>query len=525
MTSPPTPNVPEFSVSELSFSLKRTIEDTYAHVRVRGEIGRTTFHGNGHVYLDLKDEKAVINGVIWRSSVGNLKIRPEQGLEVIATGRLTTFPGRSQYQIVIEQMEAAGIGALMALLEERRKKLAAEGLFNDERKRKLPYLPDVIGVITSPTGAVIRDIMHRLSDRFPRHVLLWPVVVQGDAAAAQVSAAIRGFNALGPDSAVPRPDVLIVARGGGSIEDLWPFNEEVVVRAAAESEIPLISAVGHETDTTLIDFASDRRAPTPTAAAEMAVPVKADLVADVLDLTRRIVRAEARIFEDRRSRLEGLARGLPRPEDILALAQQRLDIAATRLAGTLSSLAGSRQSRFDLAAARLRPNTLRLALERLEERRDGLTQRLAAAAGRDLRRRRDQIGAMRLRPEPVLAAAGRLQERLFDSARRLDAAERRLLEASGQRVLSAGKLLRSFSYHGTLARGYALVRDESGAVVRSAETLSAGQSVQIELHDGARGASITDGEPPVRQDKPQPAKPARRKSGGGGAQGSQGSLF
>ena len=260
-------NVAEFTVSEISNALKRTLEDTFGHVRVRGELGRVSRPASGHVYLDLKDDRAVISGVIWKGTASRMKIQPEQGLEVIATGRITTFPGQSKYQIIIETLEPAGAGALMALLEERRKKLQAEGLFDDARKKPIPYLPEVIGVVTSPTGAVIRDILHRLRDRFPRHVLIWPVLVQGDTAAEKIAAAIRGFNAIDGSGAVPRPDLLIVARGGGSIEDLWCFNEEAVVRATVESDIPLISAVGHETDTTLIDYASDKRAPTPTAAA------------------------------------------------------------------------------------------------------------------------------------------------------------------------------------------------------------------------------------------------------------------
>src|SRR6478752_3019938 len=280
-------NLPELTVSELSAALKRTIEDSYGYVRVRGELGKVSYHSNGHVYFDLKDDRACIAGVIWRSTSARIKLKLEAGLEVVITGRVTTYPGRSQYQIIVETLEPAGLGALMALLEERKKRLAAEGLFDPARKQLLPYLPAVIGVITSPTGAVIRDILHRLADRFPRRVLLWPVRVQGDGAAEEIAAAIRGFNALPADGALPQPDVLIVARGGGSIEDLWSFNEEIVVRAAADSMIPLISAVGHETDLTLIDFVADQRAPTPTAAAEMAVPVRSELVARVDSLARR----------------------------------------------------------------------------------------------------------------------------------------------------------------------------------------------------------------------------------------------
>src|SRR5438094_7735349 len=284
----PRVNIPEWTVSELSAALKKTVEDAYGFVRGRGEItGYRGPHSSGHVYFALKDENAKIDAVIWRTAFGRIRFKPEEGLEVIATGKLTTYPGRSSYQIVIDSLEPAGVGALMALLEERKKKLAAEGLFDEARKQLLPYLPRVIGVVTSPTGAVIRDILHRLADRFPRHVIVWPVRVQGETSAAEVASAIRGFNALPPGGRLPRPDLLIVARGGGSLEDLWSFNEEIVVRAAAESTIPLISAVGHETDITLIDFAADKRAPTPTAAAEMAVPVRSELMVEVAGFARR----------------------------------------------------------------------------------------------------------------------------------------------------------------------------------------------------------------------------------------------
>ena len=274
----PGENAPEFSVSELSGAIKRMIEGEFAHVRIKGEVGRVSRPRSGHIYLDLKDDRAVIAGVIWKGVASRLATQPEEGLEVVATGRLTTFPGQSKYQIVIEDIKPAGVGALMAMLEKRKAQLQAEGLFDTSRKIPIPYLPEIIGVVTSPSGAVIRDILHRLRDRFPRKVLLWPVAVQGEKCASEVANAIRGFNALTPGGALPRPDLLIVARGGGSLEDLWGFNEEAVARAAAESDIPLISAVGHETDTTLIDFVSDQRAPTPTAAAELAVPVRLELL-------------------------------------------------------------------------------------------------------------------------------------------------------------------------------------------------------------------------------------------------------
>src|ERR1041385_4771915 len=326
MTEQARVNIPEWSVSDLAAALKKTVEDAYGFVRVRGEItGYRGPHSSGHVYFALKDEGAKIDAVIWRGAFGRIRFKPEEGLEVIATGRLTTYPGRSSYQIVIENLEPAGVGALMALLEERKKKLAAEGLFDEARKQLIPFLPAVIGVITSPTGAVIRDILHRLSDRFPRRVLVWPVRVQGETSAAEVAAAIHGFNALPEKGPLPRPDLIIVARGGGSLEDLWSCNEEIVVRAAAASMIPLISAVGHETDVTLIDFASDRRAPTPTAAAEMAVPVRAELLLDVESLSRRTLACWRRNQDARWAELRSAGRALPKADEVLASPRQRLD--------------------------------------------------------------------------------------------------------------------------------------------------------------------------------------------------------
>src|SRR5215470_1447114 len=353
-------NVPEWTVSELSAALKRTVEDEYGHVRVRGEIsGYKGPASSGHVYFSLKDESARIDAVIWKGSYGRMRFKPEEGLEVVATGRLTTYPGRSTYQIIIDSLEPAGIGALMALLEERKKKLTAEGLFDPARKQLLPFLPDVVGVVTSPTGAVIRDILHRLADRFPRHVLVWPVRVQGDGSAEEVAAAIRGFNALPEGGRIRRPDLLIVARGGGSLEDLWSFNEEIVVRAAAESMIPLISAVGHETDTTLIDFASDVRAPTPTAAAELAVPVKADLEAALADFGRRARNCFDKGLTDRKRHLAQLSRILPKPEQLFAGARQRLDQAGERLGLGLSRNLQIHRAGFVRAEALLRDRPIR----------------------------------------------------------------------------------------------------------------------------------------------------------------------
>lgn len=348
-------NSPALSVSELSNALKRTVEDRFGHVRVRGEISGWKRAASGHGYLCLKDDNAVLDGVMWKGVLQSLRFAPEDGLEVIATGKLTTYPGRSKYQIVIEKLEIAGAGALMALLEQRRRKLLAAGLFDPARKRPLPFLPELIGVVTSPTGAVIRDILHRLEDRFPRRVIVWPVLVQGETAAAQVAAAVRGFNAI---SGVGRPDLLIVARGGGSIEDLWAFNEEIVVRAVAESGIPTISAVGHETDTTLCDFAADVRAPTPTAAAEMAVPVRADLITAVRQLSLRAERCAQRVLESRRERVEGLGRRLPTPRALLGLARQRADDIGERLPRALAVRAQRASASLDAVGARLRPQLL-----------------------------------------------------------------------------------------------------------------------------------------------------------------------
>src|SRR6266704_2770693 len=353
-------NAPEFTVSELSSALKRTVEDAYGHVRVRGEIsGFRGAHASGHCYFALKDESAKIEAVIWKGVHGRMRFRPQEGLEVIATGKLKTYPGSSKYQIVIEALEPAGIGALMALMEERKRKLSAEGLFDEARKQLLPWLPEVIGVVTSPTGAVIRDILHRLQDRFPRRVLVWPVRVQGEGSAEQIAAAIRGFNALPEGGKIPRPDLLIVARGGGSLEDLWSFNEEIVVRAAADSMIPLISAVGHETDITLIDFAADKRAPTPTAAAEMAVPVRSELLVEVAGLARRTMAGWLRGQEDRRTELRAAARALPAASELLAIPRQRLDSAGSALPRGLKANTHAHFRRFAASSAKLTVSVLR----------------------------------------------------------------------------------------------------------------------------------------------------------------------
>lgn len=489
-------NVPEFSVSELSGALRRTVEETFSLVRVRGEISGFKRHSSGHLYFSLKDSEAVLDAVCWKGQAVRLGMSPEDGMEVIAVGRLTTYPGRSKYQMVVERMELAGQGALLKLLDDRRRKLAAEGLFDQARKRPLPYLPNIIGIVTSPTGAVIRDILHRLGDRFPRHVLLWPVAVQGDGAAQQVADAIRGFNALDPNGPVPRPDLLIVARGGGSIEDLWAFNEEVVVRAAAASEIPLISAVGHETDTTLIDFASDLRAPTPTAAAEKAVPVRADLLAWLAEVDARMVGAVTRHLGDLSQRVTAAARALPHPRAAVEDGIRRLDDRADRLRMALPNLLHRRAADLDRLGSRLRhPRDV------LAERRHGL----------------DGLGA-RLDHAMRLAAAaerGRLERAAMgieQLAGRLGLALTRLL-ADRQRDLEAqSKFLESYSYKNVLARGYAVVRDAHGHLVSSATTVEPGEALLIELKDGVLSVR-NQGTPPVTPKKVSKPPPMDGRQG------------
>ncbi len=485
-------NLPEYSVSEISLAVKRTVEDAYGYVRVRGELGRVSRPASGHVYLDLKDDKAVLNGVIWKGQAGKLRIKPEQGLEVVCTGRLTTFPGQSRYQIVIDSMEPAGIGALMALLEERRKKLAAEGLFDEARKQDLPYLPQTIGVVTSESGAVIRDIKHRLADRFPRHVLLWPVLVQGEAAAQQIADAIAGFNGLPEDGDVPRPDVLIVARGGGSIEDLWPFNEEIVVRAAAASRIPLISAVGHETDTTLIDFASDKRAPTPTAAAEMAVPVRADLIADVKALEARLSRGGSRVIEGNRQHLAAAERAFPKLETLLAWPAQRLDTASDRLSGSLRLY--TERCRTELARrGSLSPRALQSTISVARERTVSLSERLDRAFGSWPKSRIERLESLsgRLKGQSPVTRIGKNKERLTRGEQALVQAFQRHVKHKEQALRQETKLLESYSHQSVLERGFAIVQSREGQVIKSAASNSVGDRVSLRFVDGRVGAEIT----------------------------------
>jgi len=446
----PRPNSGEYSVSELAGALKRTLEDRFGQVRVRGEI--SGFRGpsaSGHCYFAIKDEGAKLDAVMWRGNFTRLKSRLQEGLEVIATGKITSYPMKSNYQIVIDNLEPAGAGALMALLEDRKKKLAAEGLFEAARKKPIPYLPRLIGVVTSPTGAVIRDILHRLNERFPRHVLVWPVRVQGESCAAEVAAAVAGFNAM-----AVKPDVIIVARGGGSLEDLWGFNEEAVVRAVAASRIPVISAVGHETDTTLIDYAADLRAPTPTAAAEKAVPVRADLVAELASLQARLQGGLRRTMSERQTRVSAAARALPRPDEILALVRQRFDSASGRLRQALKSNTREHGARL----ARLAP---------------------------------------RLTLAPVRTLISHERRSLDLSGRRAGQALSRIIAFQRQRLVGLAKLSDSLSYRSVLRRGFALVRDERGAPVYAAAGVQAGQALRLEFADGAVK---------VREDTPRQGK-------------------
>src|SRR3984957_7521128 len=500
-------NVVEWTVSELSAAVKRSIEDAYGFVRVRGEIsGFRGAHSSGHCYFSLKDESAKIEAVIWKGAFARMRIKPEEGLEVIVSGRLTTYPGQSKYQIVVETLEPAGLGALMALLEERKKKLAAEGLFDPARKQLLPFLPDVIGVVTSPTGAVIRDILHRLADRFPRHVLVWPVRVQGDGSAGDVAAAIAGFNALPERGPIRRPDLLIVARGGGSLEDLWSFNEEIVVRAAAASLIPLISAVGHETDVTLIDFAADRRAPTPTAAAEMAVPVRAELAVDVQSLERRALAGWLRNQEARRATVRSAARALPDADEVLALPRQRLDHAAVGLGRALRANAHIHRVGFSRIGGRLSAHLWRTHVERRRERYAGIALRLRASAAANVTAHRMRLA----RESERIGALGQRAERAIDN----------LLDARWARWERGSQLLAAFSYRGVLARGFALVRDRTGRPLRTAAGVTVGMPMDVEFSDGHVGARAE-----VVQALATPrTEPARRRRRRGGDPG-QGSLF
>jgi exodeoxyribonuclease VII large subunit len=526
-------NQPEFTVSELSSALRRTVEDAYGHVRVRGEIsGFRGPHSSGHCYFALKDESAKIEAVIWKGVHGRMRFKPQEGLEVIATGKLTTYPGSSKYQIVIEALEPAGIGALMALMEERKRKLSAEGLFDEARKQLLPWLPEVIGVVTSPTGAVIRDILHRLEDRFPRRVLVWPVRVQGEGSAEQIAAAIRGFNALPEGGRIPRPDLLIVARGGGSLEDLWSFNEEIVVRAAADSMIPLISAVGHETDITLIDFAADKRAPTPTAAAEMAVPVRSELLVEVDGLARRTMICWQRGQEGRRNELRAATRALPGASELLAIPRQRLDGAASALPRALKANTHLHFRRFALIGARLTVRVLRGQVTQARHRLTVSGERMAHSARSLLRTRRDRFAGLEIRLKASRLSNAQAQRqaiardrervaRLAERARRAFTTTTQRLEA---RIAHSGQLLAALSYRSVLTRGFALVRDEQGHALHAAASIGPGARLSLEFADGRVAATTDTDRPaaksPVKPAASEPKAPAPKRSVKPAGQGS-----
>ncbi len=514
-------NAPEFSVSEIAGAVKKTIEGAFGRVRVRGEVGRVTLARSGHMYFDIKDDRALINAVSWKGQVSKLAVMPEEGMEVIATGKLTTFGSQSKYQLTVDAVEIAGEGALMALLEKRKKALAAEGLFAPERKRPIPFLPEIIGVVTSPTGAVIRDILHRLSDRFPRKVLVWPVAVQGDACAPQVAAAIEGFNAMTPGGSLPRPDLLIIARGGGSVEDLWGFNEEVVARAAAASDIPLISAVGHETDTTLIDFVSDLRAPTPTAAAEHAVPVRAELLAWTSEQEARLTRALTQGLSRRGERLRDISRGLSDPQSFVNTAQQRLDRWSSQLDLALRTEVSRKRARFQEHAGAIRVASLQGGITQRRADLEKLAERLASAPGRYASRKKEDFSKQsnRLRSEIVVRhvrEASRSAEGLFQ---RLSDRATRQQQDRLQKLEALDRLRQTLGYKATLARGYAVVRGD-GDLVTSKATAEQAAALEIEFADGV----LVTGQAGASAAQPAGRKPKIIR-GGGDEDGGQGSLF
>jgi exodeoxyribonuclease VII large subunit len=458
-------NIPEFSVSELAFSLKKTLEENYGRVRIRGEIGRVTIAGSGHLYTNLKDDSASIDAVCWKGAVSKLSVRPEEGLEVICTGRVSSYPASSKYQLIIESMELAGQGALLKMLEERRKKLAAEGLFDDTRKKKLPFLPDVIGVVTSPTGAVIRDILHRLEDRFPRHVLIWPVLVQGEAAAGQIAAAIEGFQTIG-EKGLPKPDLLIVARGGGSLEDLMPFNEEIVVRAAAASKIPLISAVGHETDTTLIDFAADLRAPTPTGAAEMAVPRRSDLLARTLENEQRLFGGINRQLSELRHKLDAQGARLGDPAKLLENRAQKLDHIGDKMTRSFRELIAGKSRNIIEFGARLR------------------------------------------HPQDRVAQEKKMLERWSEQ---LLKAGTKLVENKGEKLRHLDKMLEAYSFENVLERGFAVIYDSAGTILTDAGQARAAQAIKIRF----RGKEFVDAATGDIEKEKRTRKKSDKKPGNG----------
>lgn len=496
-------NAHEYSVSELAGTLKRTIEDTFGHVRVRGELGRVTIAKSGHCYLDIKDDRAVINSIIWKGQMGRLSMVPEEGMEVICEGKLTTYPGRSNYQLVISKMELAGAGALMALFEKRKAAFAAEGLFAQDRKKDLPFMPKVIGVVTSPTGAVIRDILHRVEDRFPVTVILWPVVVQGERAAGEIAAAITGFNHA---EGFPRPDVLIVGRGGGSLEDLWCFNEDNVVRAIANSGIPVISAVGHETDWTLSDFVADYRAPTPTGAAEAAVPVRADWLVTIADYGVRLTRGLKRNLSEKTTRVS--AARLPRLDTVMASPRQSLDLAAARLPSATQIFTPQSQR---LALARL--PSLKGIVDPAKARLSRWADRLSPALNVNVSRADAKLQRVtpRLRVEPLAADMQRRQDRLASLSHSGARSLSRQIETQQARLERAGKLLEALSYQSVLDRGFVVVTDAKGQLVRKGAGLKSGAALTLGFADGPREAVVSSGARPAKAAVKKPAPRPEKK--------------
>ncbi len=496
MSDPPMSNAPELSVSELSAALKRTVEDRFGFVRVRGEISNYRGpHASGHAYFCLKDQTARIDAVIWKGVFARLKTKPREGLEVVVTGKVTIYPDKSIYQIIVEALEPAGIGALMALVEERRRKLAAEGLFDEARKRPLPFLPACIGVVTSPTGAVIRDILHRIAERFPRHVVVWPVRVQGETSAAEIAAAIDGFNALPECGPLRRPDVIIVARGGGSLEDLWSFNEEIVVRAAARSLVPLIAAVGHETDWTLIDHAADLRASTPTAAAEKAVPVRSELAAALADLGRRHIDAALRDLDRRRGEFRALSRALPQSDGIFALRRQQLDNLESRFMGARAKAYSREQLGLARLSHRLAQQSPHAQMGRVAERLKALEQRLERCRTMGNDGRKQGLNHLAARLGGTRAARIRI---VRDARVQLKGLADRMTHGWAARVAARRvdvngleKLLFSLGYPQVLARGFALVRDSDGNALRRAAEVAVGARLDIQFYDGHKTAVAT----------------------------------
>ena len=478
-------NEPEFSVSEISNAIKRLIEEEFSYVRIRGEIGRVSLPRSGHVYLDLKDEKSVIAGVIWKGVADKLMTKPEEGMEVIARGRVTTFGGQSKYQIIIDDLRPAGVGALMAMLEKRKKQFQAEGIFNQEHKKPLPFLPEIIGVITSPSGAVIKDILHRLSDRFPRKVTLWPVAVQGDNCAREVSRAIDGFNSLTVQNPLIAPDLIIVARGGGSIEDLWGFNEELVVRSAFKSTIPLISAIGHETDTTLLDYVADVRAPTPSAAAEMAVPVRHELLALIDANEARLSRALSQVLLNRSQRLLDISRSLPRVFGLLEGPTQRLDSISTRLPISLTSGVKLKKSRLFELSTGIKPTSLIMRLENSQSKFELQAKQLKTLLGYCIDLRKQTLGSLFSRIENLSLKREILHEQknLKDLSLRVRKAYETSLTNLETKLQAIDRLRETLGYRETLNRGYAVIRSGDNVITEKAKALYE-TNLSIEFRDG-----------------------------------------